>query len=71
MTGSVLRFIGALLGGVGALVLPVCLLIAILGGWLTHLVICFKAGMWGFLVAGAIFFPIGIVHGVGRWFGAW
>jgi hypothetical protein len=24
--------------------------------------------MWGFLVAGAIFFPIGILHGFYLWF---
>ena len=26
---------------------------------------------WGFLIAGAIFFPVAIVHGVGIWFGFW
>lgn len=39
--------------------------------WLTHVVICFQENHWGFLIAGAIFFPIGIVHGVGRWFLWW
>ncbi len=24
----------------------------------------------GFLIAGAIIFPIGIIHGIGLWFGA-
>jgi tetrahydromethanopterin S-methyltransferase subunit E len=37
--------------------------------WLTHVVVCLKAASWGFLIAGAIFFPIGIIHGVGLWFG--
>ena len=37
--------------------------------WITHIVVCLKAGMWGFLIAGAIFFPIGIIHGIGLWFG--
>ena len=40
-------------------------------GWLTHLYICFSTGAWGFLIAGAIFFPIGIIHGWGRWLGLW
>jgi hypothetical protein len=31
--------------------------------WLTHIFTCFANAMWGFLVAGAIFFPIGILHG--------
>lgn len=36
--------------------------------WLTHILYCFSHLMWGFLVAGAIFFPIGIMHGVYLWF---
>jgi hypothetical protein len=39
--------------------------------WFTHVVVCLKAGAWGFLVAGALFFPVAIVHGVGIWLGAW
>lgn len=38
---------------------------------LTHVIVCIKAGLWLFLIAGAIFFPIAIVHGVGYWFGVW
>ncbi len=36
--------------------------------WLTHIFTCFAQGFWGFLVAGAIFFPIGILHGFWLWF---
>ena len=36
--------------------------------WLTHIFSCFAYGFWGFLVAGAIFFPIGIMHGFFLWF---
>lgn len=39
--------------------------------WLTHLYACFTTDRWGFLIAGAIFFPIAIVHGFGIWFGFW
>lgn len=39
--------------------------------WLTHIITCLSEGSWGFLIAGAIFFPVAIVHGVGVWFGAW
>ena len=39
--------------------------------WLTHLFVCFTDDRWGFLIAGAIMFPIAIVHGIGIWFGAW
>lgn len=37
--------------------------------WLTHVITCLGAAKWGFLIAGAIFFPIGCVHGTGIWFG--
>lgn len=37
--------------------------------WLTHVIACISAAKWVFLLAGAIFFPIGCVHGTGIWFG--
>jgi len=40
-------------------------------GWFTHLYVCFTTAAWGFLIAGAIFFPIGVFHGWGSWFGIW
>jgi hypothetical protein len=51
----------------------VCLLLGmtIYSAWLTHIVDCAGDGLWGFLVAGAIFFPVGVVHGIGVWVGAW
>ncbi len=39
--------------------------------WLTHVVVCLKTGAWGFLIAGAIMFPIAWVHGTGIWLGLW
>ena len=45
-----------------------------LGGawaWFTHLYRCFTEEQWLFLIAGAIFFPIAIVHGIGIWLGIW
>ena len=42
-----------------------------LAAWFQHLYTCFTEESWGFLVAGAIFFPVAIVHGVGIWLGAW
>jgi hypothetical protein len=35
--------------------------------WFNHIFTCFAEGMWGFLIAGAIFFPIGIFHGMWLW----
>lgn len=43
----------------------------VVAAWVTHLVVCFQGEKWGFLIAGAIFFPIGIVHGGGCWFNWW
>lgn len=39
--------------------------------WLQHLYTCFNEGAWGFLVAGALFFPVAVVHGIGIWLGVW
>jgi hypothetical protein len=39
--------------------------------WCTHIVVCFREHYFGFLIAGAIFFPIAIIHGIGLWFGWW
>lgn len=43
--------------------------IACILAWFTHVVVCIKTASWGFLIAGAIFFPIAIVHGFGIWIG--
>ena len=43
----------------------------IFSAWITHIVVCLKAGSWGFLIAGAIAFPIAWVHGTGVWFNFW
>lgn len=49
----------------------VLLVIVMFGAWFTHLYVCFTEAAWGFLIAGAIFFPVAIIHGAGSWFGAW
>jgi len=43
----------------------------LLTSWLTHIIVCLSTSQWGFLIAGAIFAPIGVVHGTGIWFGVW
>lgn len=43
----------------------------VIASWLTHVIVCIKAANWLFLIAGAIFFPVAVVHGTGLWFGAW
>jgi len=41
----------------------------VVSGWLTHVIVCLKTGQWGFLIGGAIFAPVGVIHGIGIWFG--
>jgi hypothetical protein len=49
------------------------MMILLLGysAWLTSIVFCASNGMRPLLIAGATFFPVGVVHGVGLWFGGW
>ncbi|UTU07879.1 hypothetical protein CcrC1_gp193 [Caulobacter phage C1] len=46
-------------------------LCVIVAAWVTHIVICLKTANLVFLIAGALIFPIAVIHGVGSWFGAW
>lgn len=51
-----------------------CLFYVVLGctllaAWFTHIIVCLSDDRWGFLIAGALFFPIAIIHGLGIWFG--
>jgi hypothetical protein len=39
--------------------------------WITHVITCIETQQWLFLIAGAVAAPIGIIHGVGLWLGAW
>jgi hypothetical protein len=57
------QIFGALLG--------LSLTVASFGGWLQHLYTCFNEGNWGFLIAGALFFPVAVIHGWGIWLGFW
>ena len=33
------------------------------GAWLLHIIYCLVTGSWGFLIAGALLVPIGVIHG--------
>jgi hypothetical protein len=39
--------------------------------WLTSIVFCASNGLRPLLIASATVFPVGVVHGVGVWFGGW
>ena len=57
--------------GIIALIGFVILGIGSLASWITHIIDCLQDDRWGFLIAGALFFPIAIIHGIGIWFGTW
>ncbi len=44
--------------------------IVMIAAWFTHVIFCLGNATWGFLIAGALFFPIWIIHGIWIWFGA-
>ena len=43
----------------------------IYSAWLTSIVFCSANDERPLLIAAATFFPIGVVHGIGVWFGGW
>ncbi len=49
------------------------LLIGLFGysAWLTSIVFCAANGLRPLLISVALFFPAGVVHGIGVWFGGW
>ena len=49
----------------------VALVAATVAAMLTHIILCIQTSQWFLLIAGAIFAPVGVVHGVGHWLGAW
>jgi hypothetical protein len=58
-------------GTPGCVIPAVALVLVAIAAWGTHVVVCIKAGSWGLLIAGAIWAPVAVVHGVGIWFGVW
>lgn len=45
--------------------------VLLFAAWLTHIIDTISDGEWLLLIAGAIAFPVGIIHGIGIWFGVW
>ena len=43
----------------------------IYSAWLTSIVFCSAHDERPLLIAAAAFFPVGVVHGIGVWFGGW
>ena len=43
-----------------------------IAAWLTHIIHCLIHAKYLLLIAGALIAPVGVIHGVGLWFGvAW
>jgi hypothetical protein len=62
------------MASLGAMELPTALTLLLgaafcYAAWLTSIVFCAANGARPLLIASAAFFPVGIVHGVGVWFG--
>lgn len=60
-----MRDIGDIVGGL----LGLLMIIALPAAWLTHIIHCLLAAKYLLLIAGAFIFPVGIIHGIGLWFG--
>lgn len=52
-------------------IISIALIVWCIAAWITHIVVCLKTSAWGFLIAGALVFPIAWIHGTGIWFGWW
>lgn len=50
-------------------ILVIILWLAFPAAWLTHVIVCLVQAKYLLLIAGAIIFPVGIIHGFGLWFG--
>ena len=53
----------------GAGIAYLLFVVLLIAGWLTHIIVTIQTAKWILLLAGAILFPIGIIHGWGLWFG--
>lgn len=49
--------------------LSIGVVVWVAAAWLTHVVVSIQSASWLLLLAGAIVFPVGCVHGTGVWFG--
>lgn len=58
-----------LLGTLLALI-PIGAGLAAIAAWITHVYVCIQASAWILLAFGCVVAPVGIIHGVGVWLGA-
>jgi hypothetical protein len=49
--------------------LLIATIITSIAGWVNHVIICIQDEAWILLAFGCIVAPIGVLHGIGSWFG--
>lgn len=56
----------------GGCLLPTIVMAGVsIAAYITHVVISIKLHLWALLAIGCIVAPVGVIHGIGHWFGAW
>lgn len=68
---NTMHFASIGLSGCLMYIMYIAISLTCLAAWLTHVITCIQDDRIGFLIAGAIAAPIGVIHGIGIWFGAW
>lgn len=61
--------IAGAIAAISAILVWVAIIVGSLAAWVTHVLVCIKASAWILLAFGCIVAPVGVVHGVGVWFG--
>lgn len=56
-------------GNVLAAIPILLVLLTMFAAWLTHIIHCLMAAKYLLLIAGAFIAPVGVIHGIGLWFG--
>ena len=56
-------------GNTTAAVGLILFLFTMFAAWLTHIIHCLLTAKYLLLIAGAFIAPVGVIHGIGLWFG--
>lgn len=57
------------IAALGCVVATFIAVLTAMAAWTTHVVVCIKTSSWILLAFGCIVAPVGVVHGIGTWFG--
>ena len=57
------------MNNIGAPIALVAVILTMVAAWFTHILHCLMAGKYLLLIAGAFIAPVGVIHGIGLWFG--